>query len=395
MEYCYKIKILAYLSVFFLCLFQYAHGARSSLVNKVSLDNEIISNDISPSSILSFQLSSLVSPIHHQQGVSLNEQNDVGVKNVLKNPNVKTVFSSEAFHKFPKFNDVDRKDSSVSTEQSNDDLDLDFAYRMGIFASIAYCTNPLYIQLWNCTRCGTVSGFEVFSVFWDEIWDLGAFLGYDAASNSIITSFRGTDSSNWSNWVENMKSWRTNQMYPVDNSTQAMIHSGFWTLWSQFKPNVTAAMAAALERHPGSKLIAVGHSMGGAVAQLCALDMKFQFNLTDVRSYTYGAPRVGNWAYALLYANYMTRSWRFTHDRDVVPSVPLQVMGFHHVAREAWIVDMATRDGTYINQKVLMCDDTGEDPSCHNSACLLRICTSVADHLFYLGIHMYADSTEC
>jgi hypothetical protein len=30
-------------------------------------------------------------------------------------------------------------------------------------------------------------------------------------------------------------------------------------------------------------------------------------------------------------------SWRLTHNRDIVPSVPLQIMGFHHVSREVGI----------------------------------------------------------
>jgi hypothetical protein len=41
-----------------------------------------------------------------------------------------------------------------------------------------------------------------------------------------------------------------------------------------------------------------------------------------------------------------------------------------------------------------VCDDSGEDPTCHNSACRLGLCTSVADHLAYMGGHMYRGG-EC
>ena len=30
----------------------------------------------------------------------------------------------------------------------------------------------------------------------------------------------------------------------------------------------------------------------------------------------------------------LQESYRVTHNRDIVPSVPLQLMGFHHVPRE-------------------------------------------------------------
>jgi hypothetical protein len=48
-----------------------------------------------------------------------------------------------------------------------------------------------------------------------------------------------------------------------------------------------------------------------------------------------------------------------------------------------------------VERKLLLCDGSGEDPSCHNSACYLGLCTSIADHLIYLGRHMYQDGAEC
>jgi hypothetical protein len=36
-----------------------------------------------------------------------------------------------------------------------------------------------------------------------------------------------------------------------------------------------------------------------------------------------------------------------------------------------------------------LCDKSGEDPACHNSVCYLGLCTSIVDHMEYLGGHMY------
>lgn len=71
-----------------------------------------------------------------------------------------------------------------------------------------------------------------------------------------------------------------------------------------------------------------------------------------------------------------------------------QVQGFHHVAREVWVVDVEGSGGG-AEMKLLMCDGSGEDPSCHDSACYLGLCTSVADHLNYLGVSMYQDGPNC
>lgn len=41
---------------------------------------------------------------------------------------------------------------------------------------------------------------------------------------------------------------------------------------------------------------------------------------------------------------------------------------------QAWIVDVETPFGS-LDSKILVCDGSGEDPSCHNSACFLGWCT--------------------
>jgi hypothetical protein len=61
---------------------------------------------------------------------------------------------------------------------------------------------------------------------------------------------------------------------------------------------------------------------------------------------------------------------------------------------QAWAVDVQLPGGI-VEQKVLVCDGSGEDPSCHNSACMLGLCTSIADHLTYIGLEMYKSEMEC
>ena len=63
---------------------------------------------------------------------------------------------------------------------------------------------------------------------------------------------------------------------------------------SMLEPNITASVRKMAAEHPGAPLYAIGHSMGAALATICAMDVKFKANLTDVRLYTFGSPRVGN-----------------------------------------------------------------------------------------------------
>ncbi|GIL79005.1 hypothetical protein Vretimale_85 [Volvox reticuliferus] len=280
------------------------------------------------------------------------------------------------------------------------ELDVDEALMAGRLASIAYCSHPDLLEAWNCSRCTSIPDFTPYRIVYDSVWDLAAYAGYYAPWDAVVLSFRGTDSSNWGQWAENMRAWRTDHMYPVPNFPHALIHAGFYTLWtgSMLQTTFTQAIADLMAAHPNARLVTTGHSMGGALAQLAGLEAKLFYNTTHTTVYTYGAPRVGNLAYQQLFNSFIDVSWRFTHNRDIVPSVPLQLMGFQHVAREVWEVDV--EDPRYagdggVDRKLLLCDASGEDPSCHNSACYLGLCTSIADHLEYLGLHMYQDSDEC
>ena len=54
--------------------------------------------------------------------------------------------------------------------------------------------------------------------------------------------------------------------------------------------------------------------------------------------YTYGGPRVGNSDFAAqfwrdFHADAQT-VWRLTHNRDPIPHLPLELMGFRHVGHE-------------------------------------------------------------
>ena len=67
---------------------------------------------------------------------------------------------------------------------------------------------------------------------------------------------------------------------------------------SMLEPNITAAVRKMHAEHPNAPLYAIGHSMGAALATICAMDVKFKVGLRDVRLYTFGSPRVGNVEFA-------------------------------------------------------------------------------------------------
>ncbi|KAK9837014.1 hypothetical protein WJX81_007212 [Elliptochloris bilobata] len=266
-------------------------------------------------------------------------------------------------------------------------LDLDLALQLAQLNSVAYC-HAENVAAWNCTRCHRrATGFLPEAVVFDLGWDLFGYAGYSPALAAMVVAFRGTDSHSLYNWAENMRYWRTDLHVPFPDAENALVHTGFFVSYnnSSLEPNMTAAVRAMAARHPGAPLYAIGHSMGAAMATIAALDLKFKANLSDVRLVTFGSPRVGNDVFARFLQSQTTMSVRFTHDRDIVPAWPPTWVGFHHVATEIWQVDFG------LGSVLGVCDDSGEDPRCHNSVCFLGLCTSISDHLLYLGAHMYND----
>eukprot|EP00879_Flechtneria_rotunda_P002634 GHRR01002836.1.p1 GENE.GHRR01002836.1~~GHRR01002836.1.p1 ORF type:complete len:374 (+),score=82.49 GHRR01002836.1:316-1437(+) len=305
------------------------------------------------------------------------------------NPSIKSVFAGDSI-----IGRATRSGSAAGGKSAG--FDPDRAQLLAQLQSISYCAGVHNIAAWTCTRCAAIPDFQPHLVHFDAAWDLLGYIGYWPALNAKVIVFRGTDSSSWYNWAENMRAWRTDATYPVPGAPKALrIHSGFLILWnsSSLASTFHEAFGQLQQQHPAGPTYVLGHSMGGALAHLAALDLKFKHDLQDIKVYTFGSPRVGNTVFAQFFNTHITESWRFTHGRDIVPSVPPQLMGFHHVPREVWLVDVAGAVGL-VEDRVIVCDETGEDPTCHNNACRLGLCTSVADHLVYLGAHMYRGN-EC
>lgn len=312
-------------------------------------------------------------------------------------------------------------------------LNQDVARTLAALVSVTYCTLD-NIRAWNCSRCGhggaaaggggngsdwsaaatggngsgrvaaavggpvgvvpsgrmsraaelAVDSFEMELVLWKGDWDLLGFVGWSPVINGAVVAFRGTDSRSIHNWVHNMKTWRTDLNLTLAGAPSgALVHGGFYESYnsSGLANDVSRSIRDVLWRHPGAPVYCAGHSLGAALATIAALDLRKVVGIEDVRLYTFGSPRVGNYVFARWFETIVTEHWRFTHNRDIVPSVAPTYMGFWHVSREVWIVDYAVTNETLVG----FCDSTGEDSRCHNSQCLLGLCSSIGDHLLYLS----------
>jgi hypothetical protein len=131
---------------------------------------------------------------------------------------------------------------------------------------------------------------------------------------------------------------------PIPDCTNCTVHSGFMTSWRNTRCTIIPYVEAALQSYPDYELTLVGHSLGGAVAALAALE--FQARGWSPHVTTFGEPRVGNKAFnRFIDARFNLHATsaddalyrRVTHADDPVPLLPLEEWGYRMHAGEIYI----------------------------------------------------------
>ncbi|KAK7408151.1 hypothetical protein QQX98_009680 [Neonectria punicea] len=157
---------------------------------------------------------------------------------------------------------------------------------------------------------------------------------------------------------------------PEHECTNCTVHMGFLDSWKSARSLVIPELQRLREQYPSYPIQLVGHSLGGAVACLAALELKVSLGWEDVVVTTFGEPRVGNPGLARFVDEVFHlggqeelegRSYRrVTHEDDPVPLLPLSEWGYKSHAGEIYI---AKKDLSPSEDDVYVCvgDD---DPRC-------------------------------
>jgi len=243
------------------------------------------------------------------------------------------------------------------------------------YAYSAYCP-PSALSSWSCCFCkGNTVGFQATAYLSGNFYDTHVFVGYHTARKEIIVSFRGTVPTSIANWLDDIVYLQVNGPF---NGTSVKVHAGFLQSYQSVSSGVLSQVMSLTSKFPDYNLVLTGHSLGAAQVTLLAMDLAYNYGMKNAYLVTFGSPRVGNPAFAVAFNNvYASRTWRITHDHDIVPHVPLQNMltnTYHHVGAEVWYQD---------NGAVTVCNNDGEDPNCSNGN---FFDTSIPDHLTYLGV---------
>ncbi|KAF2830833.1 alpha/beta-hydrolase [Ophiobolus disseminans] len=160
--------------------------------------------------------------------------------------------------------------------------------------------------------------------------DVTGFVATDTTNKLIVLSFRGSRS---------VRNWLTNLNFPVLATSicpTCLASTGFWGSWLEAQTNVLAAINKARAQYPDYKVVATGHSLGGALASLATGVLRNQGVNVDL--YTYGAPKIGLESISqFLSRTDKGQTYRVTHKADPVPKLPPALLGYRHISPEYYI----------------------------------------------------------
>ena len=265
-------------------------------------------------------------------------------------------------------------------------------HMMKVATSYTFDMNQANISVWlsAATYCdkenyktmvlsGPSKGFQVSHILYDKKYDLQGYAGVLPSTKTVYIVFRG--SSSVMNWLDDFEVMKI----PYDTYPECIdckVHDGFYKTTLNLKDQVIVAIQEIEKKYKYTNIIVAGHSLGAAVAQLIGMELEREHY--PVTIYNFGQPRTGNINYAKFVNTIISKVWRFTHNKDMVPHVPpITEMDYYHSCREIFEDESG---------KIKECSTVdGEDSACADQYSLIH--TTTEDHNVYLKHRMSCDAS--
>jgi len=227
------------------------------------------------------------------------------------------------------------------------------------FARAAYCDSSKIIG-WKCgDACDALPGFVSNLTGGDGDDVQFFFVGFWPTQSAVVVVHQGTNPQEF--WAVDTDI-HLNLISPdsslFPNLPDAVeVHSGFADEHKKTANQILAEVQRLMAEHSSTNVILVGHSLGGALAELDSLFMKLNLpEGTSIRGVTFGTPRVGNKDWATFFDSQVSDFTRMNNMLDPVTIIPGRGLGFRHPSGEIHIQS----DGRF----VVCPGPDSDDPQC-------------------------------
>lgn len=178
---------------------------------------------------------------------------------------------------------------------------------------------------------------------------------------TIIIVFRGTQG--WKEWWADLHF----DLVPFEDGDHGNVEEGFYDIYRTIRFNTpgTAGKGILLTEAIRNKTLfpnfgdtplnIAGHSLGGALATLCAADYMLTSPHVSPSVFTYASPKVGDADFVGYFNSAISDSYRVFNEWDIVPAFP---------ARAAYVpvkggIEINSHDNPHISESLPCCHALG------------------------------------
>ncbi|PKA51486.1 Phospholipase A(1) DAD1, chloroplastic [Apostasia shenzhenica] len=222
----------------------------------------------------------------------------------------------------------------------------------GLFSSAESAMEAWAILATSLGRSSFIkSEFEKICFLDNSSTDTQVTIWRDSMRRRLVVAFRGTEQAKCKDLLTDLMLVPTGlnpERLGGDFKHEVQVHSGFLNAYDSVRSRILMLIKLAIgfseESRPEGMfrwhVYVTGHSLGGALATLLALETSTSSmancGMISVTMYNFGSPRVGNRRFAEVYNGKVRDSWRVVNHRDIIPTVP-HLMGYCHVARPVYL----------------------------------------------------------
>mmetsp|Transcript_22729 Transcript_22729/g.51993 ORF Transcript_22729/g.51993 Transcript_22729/m.51993 type:complete len:404 (-) Transcript_22729:194-1405(-) len=264
---------------------------------------------------------------------------------------------------------------------------LNLAHDMAQHAHAAYSDHPSSQVL--------PPGFRLKSTFNYTlgIWSTAfGYVGINERMQRVVLAFRGSKT-----YTQLTMEILKHNLVDYPGQPGSKVHAYFLQADLGIRPIIRTHIQELTEQCPGCTIHITGHSLGGAMAVLAAFWLRETHNEQKVSVYTFGQPRVGNYALSVHIDSRLPEYYRIINAADIVPHIPScngaiprpfgscvkEPLNYWHGGMEIWFPRGDYKDGFMCGYRECIFNPLHEDMACSNGLLDGGFEGSISDHLAY------------